>query len=268
MEYIKENGTKVIIEGDKMQIADGPVRTKIIGTNYANGLVLGGYLSSFNKSFTNELIGIESGIGDIINAKIGDINDAYSLLETKIKNFDNLDIFGLSQAIIETVNEYFNGFNNTDKRNDYYYPSDFDECINNKISNLKGTGAAMCVERAALAQNLLKSLSINSYYKASGIINNNNPEVHSYNLIEYDNNYYIFDTSIPNLINGEISPLIAQIDKETFALITYPLPDNGISISVSHYNPYRNNDADIVYDSNRKKQITVQALDKEHHKHL
>ena len=51
-----------------------------------------------------------------------------------------------------------------------------------KVSDLKGKNAAMCVERAMVAQNLLKLLGINSYYKSSGIIKNKVPRIVSSSL--------------------------------------------------------------------------------------
>ncbi len=268
MEYMMTNGTKVIVEGDNAKYGEARMRRYIIGANYFNGSMSGGYLSSFNDSFNEELINIESGLGEVVNAKIGDIKDAYELLKFKINNINNPDIYELSRVVLEAVDEFFGGIDNIESRLDYYYPAEFEESIDNKISNLKGEGAAMCVERAALAQNLLRSLGINSFYKSSGIIKDNKKEAHSYNLIEYNDNYYIFDTSIPNLIDNQPSPLIAKIDKETFTLLSAPIADIGISVTVLHYNPYRNKDVNITYDSNRAKHIEVNPLDKKSHKHL
>ena len=260
MEYIRKDGTKVIVDGDNVKCGDGKMRQNIIGANFTNGVILGGYLSSFNGSFNEEAIGIESGIGDIVIAKIGNIKEAYELLKSKINNIDNNDIYALSRIVLETVDEYFGGISNIASRMNYYYPEDFEESKNNLISNLKGTGAAMCVERAALAQNLLVSLGINSFFKASVIIKDNDKETHCYNLMEYKDKYYIFDTSIPNLINGQVNPLIAEINKEEFELLSSPISDLGISITVSHYNPYRNSDVTITYDNNRDKHIEVNSL--------
>lgn len=262
MEYIRDDGTKIIVEGNKVKYGEGRIRENIIGANFTNGTVHGGCLSSFSDSFGEELIGIETGLGDIVNAKIGDVKDAYELLITKINGIDNTNIFELSRAVLETVDEYFNGLDNINNRMNYYYSVDYEESKDNKISNLKGTGAAMCVERSALAQNLLKSIGISSYFKTSGILKNGNKEVHSYNLIEFNNNYYIFDSSIPSLIDGKINPLIAEIDKDTFSLLSAPISDIGISTTVSHYNPYRNTDVTITYDSGRKRQIEVDPLGK------
>lgn len=268
MEYIRKNGTKVIVEGDNVQYGESKMRKNIIGANFTHGMIHGGYLSSFNGSFSDESIGIETGLGDIVNVRIGNIKDAYELLKLKISSIDNNNIFLLSAAILETVDEFFGGFANIDSRMNYYYPEDFDESQNNAISNLKGSGAAMCVERAALSQNLLTSIGINSFFKTSGIIKNDNKEVHSYNLIEYKGKYYIFDASMPNLINGQVNPLIAEINKESFDLLSSPISDLGISVTVSHYNPYRDYDVTVTYDSNREKHIEVDSLTSKNSKQL
>ena len=87
-------------------------------------------------------------------------------------------------------------------------------------------------------------------------------------MIEFNEKFYIFDSSMPNLINGQINPLIAEIDKETFALLSAPICDIGISITVSHYNPYRDVDVIITYDSGREKSIEVNSLGEKTIKHL
>lgn len=48
MEYIRKNGTKVIVVGDKVQYGEGKIRKNIIGANFTHGTIHGGYLSSFN----------------------------------------------------------------------------------------------------------------------------------------------------------------------------------------------------------------------------
>lgn len=266
MEYIKSDGSKVIIDGD-IQYINGLKQKRIIGANYANGAILGGYLSSFNGSFSNEDIGVETGVF-IVNAKIGNVDDAYLLLDSKVKDIDSTNIVELSRVILEVVDEYFNDFNNINNRMNYYYPMELEESMNNKISNLKGTGAAMCVERAALSQNLLSHLGINSFYKSSGIIKNNNKEVHSYNLIEFYDKYYIFDSSIPNMINNMANPLICEIDYNTFDLLSSPISSLGVSVGVSHYNPYRDTDVSIIYDSSRSNYLDVDTFNIKNNKYL
>ena len=39
-------------------------------------------------SFEEELIAIETGLGDVVDAKIGEIKDAYALLESKLNGID------------------------------------------------------------------------------------------------------------------------------------------------------------------------------------
>lgn len=260
-EFLRPNGHKFTVEGDKLKTEYRNEFSRLpIGFNHlTSGMVVGGKLSSFGEAFSNESIGIQSGIGDIVNTKIGDIDEAYDLLGTKMENVDSKNLLGVSQAVLETVDEYFGGFQNTDNRMNYYSETTHSGSANNKISNLKGAGAAMCAERAALSQNLLKSLGINSFYKSSGIIKNGNDEIHSYNLIEFDDKYYIFDAAIPNQIDGQANPLIAEIDKETFDSMTYPLADFGVSATVTHYNPYRGENVCVTYDSGREDQVEACA---------
>ena len=182
------------------------------------------------------------------------------ILEIWTKFVDSSNIFEIAQAVLETVDEYFGGLENHKDRLNYYYTEDYEESKDNKISNLKGKGAAMCVERAALSQNLLQLLGIRSFFKTSGIVKNGSNEAHSYNLIEYEGKYYIFDSTMPNMINNAPNPLIAEIDKESFDLITSPLQKIGISISTSHYNPYFSKNYEVTYDAAREKKIEVPAL--------
>ena len=46
MEYIKRDGTKVIVEGDMAKYGDGPMKKNKIGANFVNGFVLGRFLRS------------------------------------------------------------------------------------------------------------------------------------------------------------------------------------------------------------------------------
>lgn len=266
MDYFRSDGSIVIVEGDKAKYPENIMRQYKIGANFTHGTSRGGYLSSFDRVFNEEIIGIQGGFGDVVDARIGDITDAYELLKMRISTVVNADINELACIVLGVVDEFFCGHDNTADRMSYYLSYDYEEELHNQISDLQGTGAAMCVERAALAQNLLKFLGINSFYKTSGIIRNNNREVHSYNLIEYNGKYYIFDTSIPNLINNQVSPLIAEIDKETFDLLSNPLPDMGVSVSTDHYNPFRNEKVSITYDAGRSEHLEVAALGAEDRK--
>ena len=254
------NGIK--IDGDKVYLENGKIRKDRIGVNYLGIAYVSRQLSSFDKPFTDEAIAIGSGM-EMIETKIGDISDAYLLLEQKIKENNPQDFVSLCAVVLETVDDYFKGFSKHNERMNYYYDNDYEEAKNNKISNLKGKSAAMCTERAALSQNLLYKLGINSIYKCSTISVNDRNECHSYNLVNYNNKYYIFDSSMPNMINNKPNPLICEISKEDFDLISCPLHDTGCSITVSHFNPYQNIDYTVKYDNYRKKQIEVLPIQNE-----
>ena len=155
--------------------------------------------------------------------------------------------------MMKAIEDYFGDYSNIDERMNNYPDTDFieDGVPIGKVSDLKGKNAAMCVERAMVAQNLLKLLGINSYYKCSGIIKNGKKDVHSYNVVEYGGRYYIFDAAIPTLIDGEISPIVAEISKEVFEQLIQVRTREGISVEVSHFNPLRDEDINVVYDAGR-----------------
>ena len=227
---------------------------RYIGCNFNNGTKYGGIDSSFCGEFKNEQVLIENGIGDIIPCIIGDISDIYTILKEKISKTENPQFETLCADIYDTIEEYFNGIDNINQRMIFYKPLDDIDNFNDigKVSDLKGKGAAMCVERSMVAQNLLNFLGIKSFYKSSGIIKNGNKEIHSYNLVEYNGNYYIFDASIPTINNNRINPLIATIPKEVYEAISNPQNSIGYSVETNHYNPIRKNDVEIIYDSGRK----------------
>ncbi len=225
-----------------------------IGCNFTGLAYVGGVDSSFNGSFKDEEVLIESGALDYVPCVIGDVSEAYEILKTKIKEQNATSFENICACIYNTVDEFFGGIKNISNRMQYY--KSLDEITNEKdigkVASLRGTGAAMCVERAMLSQNLLKSLGFNSFYKSSGIKNNGKKEIHSYNLVQNGNSYYIFDSSIPAIINNQINPLVAEIPKEVFDGISNKNQFVGYSVSVAHYNPIRDNNVEIVYDAGRK----------------
>ena len=209
---------------------------------------------SFNGEIKNEMISIATGIGDIIVTRMGDISDAYTMLKSKIKNINIDNINEVMEAIIMTIDDYFGGYSNLSERLKYYNPDNPEE---NKISNLKGKGVAMCSERAALAQNLLSSIGINVTYNTSFISINGTREYHAYNLIELNGRYYLFDSCYPKGKDGHINPLIGEISKEAFELITHPESSVGYSIYTEHYCPYLKSSIKIEYDPGREKKEKV-----------
>lgn len=232
---------------------------RYIGTNHANGTYFGAINSSYDGVFNEEEVLVGNGLGDIIPCVIGDISDIYPILEQKMKERMPEDFESLCACVFATIQEYFGDYRNVSSRMDNYVDLDYIESFEDigKVSNLKGKNAAACVERAMVAQNLLKFLKINTFYKSSGIINDGKKEVHSYNLVEHNGRCYIFDATMPSLLNNEINPLIAEIPKEVFDMISSPLHRVGYSVEVKYYNPLRNMEKDVIYDSAREKLLVV-----------
>lgn len=228
--------------------------SKYIGANYVHGVRFGGIDSSFEGIFQEQQVLIGSGL-DYIPCVIGDISDLYlmfgkNVAERQPNSFDDYAV-----CIMQTIQDYFGDYSNIDDRLSNY--PDLDSIADGlhigKVSDLKGKNSAMCVERAMVSQNLLRLLGITSYYKSSGILKNDNKEVHSYNLVQYADKYYLFDATIPTLIDHEISPIIAEIPKDVFDELIQPRAKEGVSVTVSHYNPLRSEDVTLVYDSGRNK---------------
>ena len=85
---------------------------RYIGCNYTGIAYIGGVDSSFNGTFTNEEVLIESGLSDYVPCMLGNVNEAYDLLKEKIKNSNSTSIEDICACIYETVDEYFGGIKN------------------------------------------------------------------------------------------------------------------------------------------------------------
>lgn len=89
------------------------------------------------------------------------------------------------------------------------------------ISVLKQKNAAMCSERAAMAQNIFSFLGIESYYITGEIVKNGENVPHAFNIIKYNNRYLIYDasTDVPVYNDDKIVGYqfyIQEIDIEKF----------------------------------------------------
>ena len=69
---------------------------------------------------------------------------------------------------------------------------------------------------------------------------------------EFDGKHYIFDATMPTLKDEEVSPLVAEIPEEVFLESVKSRTREGMSVEVSHYNPLRSEDINVVYDAGRK----------------
>lgn len=231
-----------------------------IGCNVtANGWRIGGVDSSFNGIFRQELVQIGNGLMDQYSCTIGDIKDAYQMLKEKIEHTHPKTEEEIIELINQVVNDYFGNFDNASNRM-HNYP-DFDMVYEHgmeygKVSNLKGQNAAMCVERAMLSQNLLESTDIDSYYKCSGILNNGKDEIHAYNIITLSNGkHYIYDSTIPSLVDEKITPIICEIPDYVYEKIISPKTSTGYAVETEHYAPLRNKNVIIMYDAGHQDEI-------------
>lgn len=227
---------------------------KYIGANHVNGTWFGGIDSSFNGVFQDEQVLIGSGL-DYIPCVIGDISSIYIMFGKNVAERQPHTFEDYCICMMKTIQEYFGDYSNIEERMNNYPDIDLIEegLPMGKVSDLKGKNAAMCVERAMVAQNLLRLLGINSYYKCSGIMKNGKKEVHAYNLVEFQGKYYVFDATMPTVKDEEISPVVAEIPQEVFEELIKVRTREGISVEVAHYNPLRDEDINVVYDSGRDK---------------
>lgn len=82
---------------------------------------------------------------------------------------------------------------NTTKMDDEY----FQKLENNELGDLKGSGVAMCTERAAVAQNLLALFGFETYYCMGCVNTGAKDEAHCFNIARAKDNYMLLDYSLP-----------------------------------------------------------------------
>lgn len=202
--------------------------------------------STFGGIFKNEVALLESGIMDYRCVQLGDVKDAYDILENKLSNSKNNSFQDLMKYIAETVQEYFGDYSNVNSRLENYPDEEDVERFSmerGKASDLQGKNAAACVERAMLSQNLLKYISeklpgLESYFKETGIEiqrEGNKPkrEAHAFNLVSYNGNYYIFDSTIPKGTKDSLQPIVAEIPEYVFSSLVES-PREGYAVELEH----------------------------------
>ena len=185
--------------------------------------------STFGGIFEDQLVLLESSIFDFRFIQLGDVKDAYDILENKLSDKKTLNFDDVMRYIAETVQEYFGDYSNVSSRLENYPDEDevdYYSIERGKASDLQGKNAAMCVERAMLSQNLLKHIScklpgLKSYFKETGIEiqreeDKLKKEVHAFNLVSYNGRYYIFDSTIPKGTKDNLQPIVAELPKHVF----------------------------------------------------
>lgn len=202
--------------------------------------------STFGGIFKNEVALLESGILDFRFVQLGDVKDAYDILENKLSHQKNNSFEDLMKYVAETVQEYYGDYSNLSSRLENYPDEENVELFSmerGKASDLQGKNAAACVERAMLSQNLLKYISeklpgLESYFKETGIIvqrDGSEPkkEEHAFNLVSYNGTYYIFDSTIPKGTKDSLQPIVAEIPEHVFTSLVES-PREGYSVELEH----------------------------------
>ena len=131
------------------------------------------------------------------------INIYYDFINKYKKHINELDILKMLQDLQDYFTNSF-GLIGSQKIRDVV-THEYAKKIKNdtlSISDLTKTGAAMCLERSAILQNILSILGLNCYLIYGKLIrikeNEETEELHSYNLIHIkDDDYLIYDISNP-----------------------------------------------------------------------
>lgn len=228
--------------------------------------------STFGGIFKNELALLESGLMDFRYVQIGDIKEAYDILENKLSNFKKFEFEDIMRYIAETVQQYFGDYSNVGNRLANYPDEDEVEYFSlerGKASDLQGKNAAMCVERAMLSQNLLKYISeklsgLETYFKETGIEiqrEDDEPkrEAHAFNLVSYDGKYYIFDSTIPRGTKDNLQPIVAELPKNVFASLVES-PRIGYAIELEYISALTGRKMHYVLDYMAKSKYKINDL--------
>ena len=169
----------------------------------------------YSKAPERKIVGFESMSplkGIIPKETIIDNGGAYFCIKRNEYIYEFIDILkennikDLNQIlnnIYNFINYYFGKNGDGDRRsvifNQHSISKDYPD-----ISVLKKQNAAMCSERAALAQNIFSFFGIESYYITGEVNTNRERENHAFNIIKYNNKMMIYDSSLDvPLFKGE-----------------------------------------------------------------
>lgn len=118
-------------------------------------------------------------------------------IENKTSLIHNLEFFinsyfGYPEKMDRETIFYEKAWNSTTTDEEF-----FKTLKNNKIGDLKGTGAAQCTERGALAQQILSLFGTECYYCMGCVDLGEKQEGHCFNIVKRKDDYAIIDYSIP-----------------------------------------------------------------------
>ncbi len=106
-------------------------------------------------------------------------------------------------AVLYTVAKYFGnfvGYQDTDAKNrEFYMDKTTTESDSVSIKELEGKGIAVCAEKAALSQNLLSFMGIDStlVFSDKCQFDGEKEGLHAFNIVHTENGFFIFDPTNP-----------------------------------------------------------------------
>lgn len=206
-----------------------------IGVNQLGNTSCGGLYSADSKFISDSIVlNVSNGIvANEADLMVDETPEAYKILIEKIKNEQNVNFENLMKIVYDTTVEYFGTTENAIEGREAYYEANdvWSENGIGRISDFKGKNMAACTERAALSQNLMKFLGIDSTFKVAQIMNDGKNDVHAFNVVAFDGKYYLFDATIPNVReNGEITPIITEIPEQAYRKIIDPSHKDDVAI--------------------------------------
>lgn len=124
-----------------------------------------------------------------------------------INYIKNNNLSPTPNTVFKFLDEYFGSRTSTDVRNE----RDFTD-----IANFKHSGNAMCTERAALANNILSFLGIETYFCDGAVCNTNGEgEAHAFLIIKNSKGKYsLYDPTYSIYCNNEDQPYIISLSEE------------------------------------------------------
>lgn len=139
---------------------------------------------------------------------LDNINIYYDFIKQYKEHINEDDLIKMFQDLQNYFTDTFGLMGSQKKRNEVY--CEYSSELQNKLFDVEGLsvhkltekGAAMCLERSAILQNILSLLGLNSYFIYGKLekfaIDNVTSELHSYNIVKItSDDYLIYDISNP-----------------------------------------------------------------------
>ena len=149
-----------------------------------------------------------------------------------IRKFNINNKLSLIYSLERFINDYFGYPGKMDREavfNDVAWQTTttdeeyFKALENNKISDLKGKGAAQCTEKSALAQQILSLLGLQIYYCMGCVDLGDREEAHCFNIVKRKDDYALLDYSMPissydeDGIVKELYPFVGVLTNSEFS---------------------------------------------------